>query len=117
MWEHEYEIWGKFYPQGRRVLDIGADPESVKFFQDRGQEVIPVGDAFGSHVDGIKIDIDGDEWGTVVETHVYKPRLTLLYEHPDKATRIYRLDRGPKISPYSKMKRLRIWIGRMRRRR
>lgn len=92
MWEHEYQLWEKYYPQGKTILDVGADPESVEFFKKRGQTAIPIGDAYGQHLDGIKIDVDGSELGMVLETH-YPVKWKLLYRFPGTQTRIWRLER------------------------
>lgn len=98
VWEKEYPIWEKYYPRNSPVVDIGADPESIKFFENRGQKVIPIGDEVGSHIGqgAIKIDIDGGEWGLVIETHEYKPKLKFLYDMGG-GTRIYRLEKGRRL--------------------
>jgi hypothetical protein len=93
VWEHEREIWEKYYPKGSPILDIGADPESVRFFQNRGQQVIPIGDSFGSHIGAIKIDIDGSELGMVLETHG-PMKWKHLYTFPGTQTCIWRLERS-----------------------
>lgn len=112
VWEHEYPIWEKHYPRGRHVLDVGAEEESIQFFKTHGAEkVYAIGDEVGSHVDAIKIDIDGAEWGMVVETHGYKPELELLYVHPrGRDVRIYRLRRGRRLQSDTAWKRFRLWL-------
>lgn len=96
MWEDEYPVWERCYPTpaGGTVLDVGADPESVRWFLEHGvRRVIPIGELYGSHLDAVKIDIEGAERGLVVETHFRQPRLVLLHRWPNGAA-IWRLDGG-----------------------
>lgn len=127
MWKHEYPLWEKYYPKGKVILDVGAEKESIAFFQSKGSYVIPIGPDVPllsgwydpqlnvrQKVDGIKIDIDGAEWGMVIETHAYKPRLRKLYQFPKTGTAIYRLEKGPRAG-ISFYKRFRIWLALRRR--
>lgn len=93
MWEHEYPLWERFYPwrQGGVVLDIGAEPESTRWFREHGCRTIPIGHAYGQHIDAIKIDIEGAERGMIVETHFPNPRLHLLHRF-ENGVQLWRLD-------------------------
>lgn len=93
MWEDEYPIWEQFYPTEGIVLDVGADIESVQWFKQHGARVIPIGDEFGTHIDAIKIDVEGAERGMIIETHFPKPRLELLHTWPNKV-QLWRLTGG-----------------------
>jgi hypothetical protein len=92
----EQEIWEKFYPQakGKYVLDVGADPVSVRFFYSKGaKQVWKIGDFYGTHVSPgcIKVDIEGDEKGMVIETHYPNPKLVLLHDYGN-GVKLWRLE-------------------------
>ena len=107
MWEAEYSIWARFYPEGKNILDVGCEMESYSFFSLRGSKVYPIGDAFGSHVDGIKIDIDGGEWGMIVETHGGDPKLVKLHDFENGA-KLYRLEKKNNY-PMNKTRYSSVW--------
>ena len=90
----ELDIWEKFYPKGRQVVDIGATRESVEFFKKHGAKTIyTIGDFYGNHVSNgcIKIDIEGSERGMIIETHYANPKLVLLHEY-ENGVKLWRLD-------------------------
>lgn len=114
VWESEYPVWERCYPRGKSILDIGADPESISFFKAHGSETVhAIGDEYGSHVDAWKMDIDGGEWGGVIETHNFIPKLTLIHDWKT-GVRIYRLDKGKQIRR-PLWKRFRLWLAIRRR--
>ena len=145
--QKELEMWHKFYPKGPGIkLDLGAGcGETANFFLLHGAEkVISIeGEPralalleknFGNDkrviiipamVKGIKIDIEGSEWGTVIETHNAYPRLHRLTAFGDRCA-LHRLDPSerPDITNPSDMRLLakylmvlqgrkrREWLGR-----
>ena len=82
LWEGKYPIWEKYYPKNINcVLDIGCEIESYNWFLSHGvKEVIGIGEEWnGKHIDAIKIDIEGAEKNTIIETHFENPKLELLH--------------------------------------
>ena len=89
--KNELELWHRFYlPVGETVLDLGAGcGETAYFYLQHGAKKVIAVEAehrkieklqknFGNdprvtiieaHVDSFKIDVDGDELGSTIETH------------------------------------------------
>lgn len=135
----ELSMWHKHYPHGKTVLDLGAGyGETAQFFLNHGAERVICIESdpraveglranFGgrvgveivqAHVDAVKVDIEGSEWGLVVETHGAFPRLTRLQNFGSRVG-LNRLDKSsiPHNLADWKMvgKETLVWQGRKRR--